>query len=78
MHVPVALLDAPFEFMRTPLPIAARRFTDIVQYSVMAKGGHFFAMEQPSLLAADINTFVAAVLRRGRVDSGARHDDSGL
>jgi microsomal epoxide hydrolase len=62
--VPVALLDAPHELFRTPLPYATARFTDIVQYTEASSGGHFFAMEQPAALAADVQQFIAKVQAR--------------
>ncbi len=63
--VPVGLLDAPFEMMRTPLSYAAKRYVDIVSYTTPAEGGHFFAMEQPEALAKDVVRFVDTVLQRG-------------
>ena len=36
---------------------AARVFTDIRRWSVMPKGGHFAALEQPELLADEVRAF---------------------
>jgi pimeloyl-ACP methyl ester carboxylesterase len=36
---------------------AARVFTDIRRWTVMPKGGHFAALEQPDLLAPDVRAF---------------------
>ena len=64
VHVPVGLADFPLEPQRCPRSVASRRFTDIVQYTEMPRGGHFAAMEEPELLAQDLNGFVATVLAR--------------
>ena len=37
--------------------MAERTFTDIRRWNVMAKGGHFAAMEQPGALAEEIFAF---------------------
>jgi len=41
--------------------LAARTFTDIRRWTRMPKGGHFAALEQPELLAADIIAFFAGL-----------------
>ena len=41
--------------------LAARTFTDIRRWTRMSKGGHFAALEQPELLAADIIAFFAGL-----------------
>jgi len=38
--------------------MAERVFTNIRRWSVMAKGGHFAAMEQPEALAHEIREFL--------------------
>ena len=72
VSVPTGLLDAPVELFRVPLVYAQARFTDIVQYHTMRAGGHFFAMEQPAALAADLASFVNTVLSRR--DAAARSE----
>jgi pimeloyl-ACP methyl ester carboxylesterase len=37
--------------------MAERVFADIRRWTVMAKGGHFAAMEQPDALAEEIRAF---------------------
>jgi microsomal epoxide hydrolase len=38
-------------------PAVERAFTDIRRWSVMPKGGHFAALEQPAALAREIRAF---------------------
>ena len=52
-----ATAEFPREILRPPRSLAARTFTDIRRWSVMAKGGHFAAMEQPEALADEIRAF---------------------
>ena len=47
----------PKEIRRPPRSIAEKTYTDIRQWTVMPKGGHFAAMEQPAALAADVQAF---------------------
>jgi microsomal epoxide hydrolase len=47
----------PHEIRRPPRSLAEKIYTNIRQWTVMPKGGHFAAMEQPELLAHDIAKF---------------------
>jgi pimeloyl-ACP methyl ester carboxylesterase len=57
----------PLAFARFPKEISApprswvERVFDVVQWTDMPNGGHFAAMEQPALLAADIRRFFRAL-----------------
>ena len=42
---------------QTAARAAARVFTDIRRWTVMPKGGHFAALEQPELLANEVRAF---------------------
>jgi pimeloyl-ACP methyl ester carboxylesterase len=53
---PVAVAVFPKEIAMPPQTLAARGL-NIVRWTVMAKGGHFAAMEQPELLAKDLREF---------------------
>ncbi len=53
---PVAMAVFPKEIPIPPRTLAERGF-NIQRWTVMPKGGHFAAMEQPSLLAQDIREF---------------------
>ena len=57
VHVPTGYCQFPTEILRPPRSIAARSFTDIRRWTVMEKGGHFAAMEQPEALAREIREF---------------------
>lgn len=58
VDVPAGYAAFPREIRRPPRSIAARTYTDIRQWTVMPKGGHFAAMEQPAALARDVADFV--------------------
>ena len=57
VDVPVGYAEFPKEILRPPRSLAARTYTDIRQWTVMEKGGHFAALEQPAALAADVERF---------------------
>ena len=57
VDVPTGYSAFPKEIRRPPLSIAEKTYTDIRQWTVMAKGGHFAAVEQPAALAADVQRF---------------------
>jgi len=57
VDVPVGYAEFPKEILRPPRSLAARTYTDIRQWSVMKKGGHFAALEQPAALAAEVERF---------------------
>jgi microsomal epoxide hydrolase len=58
VDVPTGYAAFPREIRRPPQSIAARCYTDIRRWSVMSKGGHFAAMEQPEALARDVLEFL--------------------
>ena len=57
VQVPTGYAAFPREILRPPRSVAARMYTDIRRWSVMPKGGHFAAMEQPAALADEITQF---------------------
>jgi microsomal epoxide hydrolase len=57
VDVPTGYAAFPREIRRPPRSIAAKDYTDIRQWTVMQKGGHFAAMEQPAALARDVADF---------------------
>ena len=59
--VPVGYAEFPRDVLSSPRSLAARTFTDIRRLTRMPKGGHFAALEQPELLAADIIAFFAGL-----------------
>lgn len=57
VDVPMGYCQFPKEILRPPRSLAARTYTDIRRWSVMERGGHFAAMEQPDALAEEIRAF---------------------
>jgi microsomal epoxide hydrolase len=55
--VPTGYAEFPREIVKPPRSAAARLFSDIRRWSVMPKGGHFAALEQPELLANEVRAF---------------------
>jgi pimeloyl-ACP methyl ester carboxylesterase len=55
--VPTGYAAFPKEIIVPPRSIAERTYTNIRRWTVMRKGGHFAAMEQPAALAAEIQQF---------------------
>jgi microsomal epoxide hydrolase len=55
--VPTGYAQFPREMLRPPRSAAEKVFTDIRRLSVMPRGGHFAALEQPELLAHEIREF---------------------
>ena len=64
VDVPVGYAQFPCEILRPPRSLAARTFSDIRRWSVMRRGGHFAAMEQPAALAEEVRAFFRP-LRQG-------------
>ena len=59
--VPTGYAAFPKEIIRPTRSVAAKTYTDIRSWTVMAKGGHFAAMEQPEALATDVQAFFRAL-----------------
>ena len=57
IDVPMGYCEFPREILRPPRSMAARMFRDIRRWSVMPRGGHFAAMEQPDALARELSEF---------------------
>ena len=57
VDVPTGYAAFPTEILRPPRSFAERTFTNIRRWTEMPRGGHFAALEQPELLAADIHAF---------------------
>jgi microsomal epoxide hydrolase len=52
--VPTGYCEFPREMLRAPRSLAERTFTNLQRWSVMERGGHFAAMEQPDALAREV------------------------
>lgn len=57
IDVPMGYVEFPKEILRPPRSLAARTYRDIRRWSVMERGGHFAALEQPQALAREIREF---------------------
>src|SRR5215472_2025929 len=57
IDVPMGYAHFPAEILRPPRSLAERTYTDIRRWSVMLRGGHFAALEQPEALAGEIREF---------------------
>ncbi len=57
VDVPTGYAAFPREIRRPPRSIAARSYSDLRHWTVMPRGGHFAAMEQPDALARDVADF---------------------
>jgi len=57
ISVPTGYAEFPHEILSPPRSLAARTYTDIRRWTVMPRGGHFAAMEQPEALAAEVRAF---------------------
>jgi microsomal epoxide hydrolase len=55
--VPTGYAQFPREILKPPPKTAERVFKDIRRWSVMEKGGHFAALEQPESLAREVRAF---------------------
>lgn len=59
--VPSGLAAFPGELMHCPKVWAQAKYHNIYSYTLMPRGGHFAAFEEPQLLADDIIQFVQKV-----------------
>jgi pimeloyl-ACP methyl ester carboxylesterase len=55
--VPMGYAEFPKEILTPPRTLAERTYNNIRRWSVMPKGGHFAALEQPDALASEIIAF---------------------
>jgi microsomal epoxide hydrolase len=63
--VPMGYAEFPREILRPPRSIAEKVYTDIRRWTVLPRGGHFAAMEQPEILAREVTEFFRP-LRSGK------------
>jgi pimeloyl-ACP methyl ester carboxylesterase len=57
IDLPLGYAQFPCEILRPPRSVAEKVFSNIKRWSVMPKGGHFAAMEQPAALASEVTEF---------------------
>jgi pimeloyl-ACP methyl ester carboxylesterase len=63
VDVPTGYCEFPREILRPPRSLAERTYTDIRRWSVMPRGGHFAALEQPAALADEVRAFFRPLRR---------------
>ena len=63
VDVPMGYAQFPKEILLPPRSLAARAYSDIRRWSVMPRGGHFAALEQPEALAREILGFFSDELK---------------
>jgi pimeloyl-ACP methyl ester carboxylesterase len=61
VDVPTGYAEFPKEILSPPRSLAEKAYTNIKRWSVMQKGGHFAALEQPQALAREVVEFFAAL-----------------
>jgi microsomal epoxide hydrolase len=59
VNVPMGYAEFPKEILHPPRSLAEKVYTDIRRWSVMPKGGHFAALEQPEALAREVHELLA-------------------
>lgn len=57
VSVPTGYVQFPKEILSPPRSLAEKTYTNIQRWSVMPKGGHFAALEQPQALVHEIREF---------------------
>ncbi|XP_031176961.1 epoxide hydrolase 1 [Sander lucioperca] len=61
VDVPTGFACFPNELMHTPKLWLKQKYRNLVAFTPMARGGHFAAMEEPQLMAEDIQNFTKIV-----------------
>jgi pimeloyl-ACP methyl ester carboxylesterase len=61
VNVPMGYAEFPKEILHPPRSLAEKVYADIRRWSVMPKGGHFAALEQPEALACEVHDFFRAL-----------------
>ena len=65
IDTPLGYAEFPKEILRPPRSAAERMYANILRWTVMTKGGHFAALEQPEALAGEIRAFFRPLRSRG-------------
>lgn len=61
VYVPTGFACFPNELMHTPRLWVKQKYRKLVTFTPMDRGGHFAAMEEPQLMAEDIQKFTKIV-----------------
>ena len=65
VDVPTGYAEFPREMLHPPRSLATRMYSDLRRWSVMPRGGHFAAMEQPDALSNEVREFFRPLRRVG-------------
>ncbi len=57
VDVPTGYAEFKIEILKPPRSLAEQMYSDIRRWTVMERGGHFAALEQPQALAGEIQAF---------------------
>nr|CAB3242937.1 epoxide hydrolase 1-like [Phallusia mammillata] len=71
VRVPAAFAHFPNEFIGTSKLAVQQKFSRLLQYTLMKRGGHFSAYEVPADLTSDIRLFIRTVQRLEREERAA-------
>ncbi|XP_012218175.1 juvenile hormone epoxide hydrolase 1 [Linepithema humile] len=61
INVPMACAVFPHELFYQPESLLHDKYTNLIQFNHLSRGGHFAAFEEPALLADDVFEFVSKV-----------------
>lgn len=64
VHVPTGFASFPNELMHSPKLWVQQKYRKLKTFTPMARGGHFAAMEEPQLMAQDIQTFTKTLEKK--------------
>lgn len=64
VYIPTGFACFPNELMHTPKLWVKQKFRNLLTFTPMARGGHFAAMEEPQLMAEDIQNFTKIVEKK--------------
>lgn len=61
VDVPAGYAEFKVEILKPPRSLAERMYSDIRRWTVVERGGHFAALEQPEALAGEVQAFFRAL-----------------
>lgn len=61
VEVPAGCAVFPHELAYEPESSVRNKYTNLIQFNHLPRGGHFAAFEEPALLADDVFKFVSTV-----------------
>ncbi|XP_017289598.1 epoxide hydrolase 1 [Kryptolebias marmoratus] len=64
VYVPAGIACFPNELIHTPKLWVKQKYRNLITFTPVARGGHFAAMEEPHLMAEDIQKFIKTVEKK--------------